>query len=151
MPIRLLAPIATAALASACASDPPTPAVAESLAGTSWELVQFQSMDDAQGTTRISDPSLYTVRFEADGRASFRLNCNRAHGSWAAAPASDMVSGRLRFGPLAGTRALCPPPSLDEKLLVDLAHVRGYLLRDGMLHMSLMADAGIYSWRRAPR
>jgi hypothetical protein len=52
---------------------------------------------------------------------------------------------------LAGTRALCPPPSLDSKLLADLGYVRGHLFRDGMLHMSLMADAGIYSWRQAPR
>jgi heat shock protein HslJ len=107
-------------------------------------------MDDAQGTTRIADPALYTVSFGADGRVALRLNCNRATGSWQATPAADGLSGSLAFGVLAGTRALCPPPSLDEKLLRDLAYVRGYLLRDGQLHMSLMADAGIYSWQPLP-
>jgi heat shock protein HslJ len=107
-------------------------------------------MDDAQGTTRIADPTLYTVSFGADGRVALRLNCNRATGSWQATPAADGMSGSLGFGVLAGTRALCPPPSLDEKLLRDLAYVRGYLLRDGQLHMSLMADAGIYSWQPLP-
>lgn len=123
---------------------PPT-----SLAGTTWELVQFQSMDDAQGTVRVSDPSLYTVAFGADGRASMRLNCNRGTGLWQATPAADRISGSLSFGLLAATRALCPPPSLDERLMRDLPQVRSYLLRDGQLHMSLQADAGIYSWRPA--
>lgn len=129
---------------SACATAPqPT------LAGTSWELLRFQSMDDAQGSTRIEEPALYTVTFGADGCATMRLNCNRAMGPWQAVPAADGVSGRLSFGLLAGTRAMCPPPSLDQKLLRDLGYVRGYLLRDGELHVSLMADAGIYSWRPA--
>jgi heat shock protein HslJ len=148
--MRAAAPLVVAL--AACAGRPGPPAALPALEGTTWELVLFQSMDDTQGATQIDDPTLYTVRFDADGRASLRLNCNRATGSWQAAPAADRVSGRLTFGPLAGTRALCPPPSLDERLLRDLGHVRGYLLRDGLLHMSLMADAGIYSWRpaRAP-
>lgn len=133
--------------AAGCAAAPQS---MPSLAGTSWELVQFQSMDDAQGTTRIGDPSLYTVSFGTDGRATLRLNCNRAMGPWQAKAAADGQSGSLEFGMLAGTRALCPPPSLDERLLRDLAYVRGYLLRDGQLHMSLMADGGIYSWRPLP-
>lgn len=132
---------------TACAADQ---APMRSLGGTSWELVQFQSMDDAQGTTRVADPARYTINFGTDGRASLRLNCNRATGSWQATPAADGLSGSLVFGTLAGTRALCPPPSLDEKLLRDLGYVRGYLLRDGQLHLSLMADAGIYSWRPLP-
>jgi len=143
---RLCGLLAVLAVA-ACAAGP---APSRTLAGTSWQLVQFQSMDDAQGTTRIADPALYTVSFGADGRVALRLNCNRATGSWQATPAADGMSGSLGFGVLAGTRALCPPPSLDEKLLRDLAYVRGYLLRDGQLHMSLMADAGIYSWQPLP-
>ncbi|UCE32360.1 MAG: META domain-containing protein [Burkholderiales bacterium] len=127
----------------------PGPAALLPLAGTSWELVRFRSMDDAQGTIEIDDPTLYSVGFGTDGRATLRLNCNRAQGPWQATTASDGISGTLRFGLMAGTRALCPPPSLDERLLGDLEFVRGYLLHDGMLHMSLMADAGIYSWRPA--
>lgn len=141
----LAAWLTSAALVTGCGVAPPAPA--PSLAGTTWELVQFQSMDDAQGTLRVADPSLYTVTFGTDGRATMRLNCNRGMGSWQAVPAADRVSGSLTFGLIAGTRALCPPPSLDERLVRDLPQVRGYLLRDGQLHMSLQADAGIYSWR----
>jgi heat shock protein HslJ len=128
----------------------PSPA-AEPLAGSRWELVSVQSMSDAQGTTRIADPSRFTVSFGADGRAAFRLDCNRAHATWTSIPGADGRSGRVEFGPIAGTRALCPPPSIDERLTRDLPFVRSYLLRDGQLHLSLMADGGIYSWRPAPR
>jgi hypothetical protein len=41
---------------------------------------------------------------------------------------------------------MCPPPHLDERVARDLAHVRSYLLKDGKLYLSLMADGGIYEW-----
>jgi heat shock protein HslJ len=116
------------------------------LADTQWRLVEFQSMDDAQGTTRPSDPSLYTMRLNANGTVTMRLNCNRATGTWSAAPSSDPSSGQFSFGPLAVTRALCPPPSMDESIAKQSSYIRGYLLKDGRLYLSLMADAGIYAW-----
>ncbi len=116
------------------------------LSGTAWRLVEIQSMDDAIGIKRPEDPSLYTMRLGADGTATFRLNCNRATGAWSAGPSSDPSNGRFEFGPLAVTSALCPPPSLDEEIAAQLPYVRGYLLKDGRLYLSLMADAGIYGW-----
>jgi heat shock protein HslJ len=117
------------------------------LAGSAWELVSIQSMDDAQGTLRIADPAAFTLQLGADGRAALKLDCNRGSASWKATPAADGNSGQFAFGPLAGTRALCPPPHLDERIVRDLDYVRGYLLRDGNLYLSLMADGGIYEWR----
>lgn len=129
---------------AACASEPQrTVAV---LAGTAWQLQAIQSMDDAQGTTRIPDPRQFTLHFGADGRASLRLDCNRGSGDWQATPAADGRSGSLTFGAIAATRALCAQPHLDERVVRDLAYVRSYLLRDGRLFMSLMADGGIYEW-----
>jgi len=119
------------------------------LTGKTWQLVQFQSMDDAIGTVLADDPTLYEMTLNADGTASFRLNCNRASGSWSAEASADGSSGSLSFGPLAATRALCPPPSLDEQIARDAMYIRSYLLRDGQLYMSLMADGGIYRWREA--
>ena len=116
------------------------------LARTEWRLLEFQSMDDAQGTTRPEDPSLYTLRLNADGTVNMRLNCNRANGTWSAEPGADPSNGSFRFGPLAMTRALCPPPSMDEQIASQSQYIRGYLLRNGRLHLSLMADGGIYSW-----
>ncbi len=135
---------AAAARAAASPSDNP-------LAGTDWQLAEFQSMDDAQGTTRPDDPALYTMRLNGDGTVSMRLNCNRATGTWTAEPSADPGNGRFGFGPLAMTRALCPPPSLDELVAAQAEYVRGYLLKDDRLYLSLMADGGIFAWdRRVP-
>lgn len=118
------------------------------LEGTQWRLVEFQSMDDAQGTTRPGEGTVYTMWLHGDGSVSMQLNCNRATGTWSAAPSSDAASGRFEFGPLAATRALCPPPSMDESIVAQSSYVRSYLLKDDRLHLSLMADGGIYVWAR---
>lgn len=120
------------------------------LADTDWRLIEIQSMDDAQGTTRPNDPALYTMRLNGDGTVQMRLNCNRANGTWSAEPGPDPTSGRFEFGPLAGTRALCPPPSLDERITSQAQYVRSYVLKEDRLYLSLMADGGIYAWEPIP-
>ena len=39
-----------------------------------------------------------------------------------------------------------PQPSLDQRVSTALSQVRGYLIKDGQLHMSLLADSGILTW-----
>lgn len=117
------------------------------LVGT-WRLVKFQSMDDAIGTLTPEADQTYTMTLDADGAAQFVLNCNRASGTYTSTASSE-TSGQLEFGPVAMTRALCPPPSLDERIAADLGFVRSYVLKDGRLHLSLMADGGIYSFEPA--
>jgi heat shock protein HslJ len=117
------------------------------LVGT-WRLLKFQSMDDAVGTLTPEADQPYTMTLDADGAAQFVLNCNRASGTYTSTASSE-TSGQLEFGPVAMTRALCPPPSLDERIAADLGFVRSYLLKDGRLHLSLMADGGIYSFEPA--
>ena len=116
------------------------------LTAKEWQLQSFQSMDDTIGTIRPADPALYRMQLNRDGTVNMRLNCNRAMGQWSAVPADDQRSGNFSFGQLAATKALCPQPSLDEKILTDSQYIRSYLLRDGKLHLSLLADAGIYTW-----
>lgn len=128
-----------AAFASGASSKSP-------LANTQWRLVEFQSMDDAQGTTRPSERSQYTMRLDASGTVTMRLNCNRATGTWSANPSSDPSNGQFSFGLLAVTQALCSPPSMDESIARQSQYIRGYLLKDGRLYLSLMADGGIYAW-----
>lgn len=126
------------------------PATQPSLAGSSWQLIEMRAKDDAQGTSRPADPSLYTVAFGTDGRAAFRLDCNRGNAQWQALPAAgNAATGQLTFGLLAATRAMCPPGSLDDRLSRQLALVRGYRLEGGRLHMSLFADGGILIWAPA--
>ena len=130
---------------------PAAPRPAGPLAGTEWRLVEIQSMDDAVGTKRPADPSLFTMRLGADGTVNMRLDCNRANGSWTATPSAEPSNGQFQFGPLAGTRALCPPPNLDEEITKQAQFVRGYMLKDGRLFLSLMADGGILAWEPLPK
>lgn len=132
-------------LLAGCASSGPQP-LGLGLGGTAWQLVAIQSMDDTQGTTKINAPERFTLQFGSDGQANLRLDCNRGMGRYDATAASDGRSGSIQFGPIAATRARCPPPHLDERVARDLPHVRGYLLKDGKLFLSLMADGGIYEW-----
>ena len=124
----------------------PTVTQSGQLTGTNWQLVRFQSMDDSTGEITVEDPSVYTMTLNEDGSVKMQLNCNQATGSWTFETANDGVSGKFSFGPMATTRALCPPPSIDERIAHDLQWIRSYLLRNGQLHLSLMADGGIYSW-----
>ncbi|MCP5283543.1 MAG: META domain-containing protein [Burkholderiaceae bacterium] len=158
--LAALASTAITAMLTACAAPstnlPPRATTATvdppaTLIGTQWQLVALQSMDDAQGTTRPADPAAYTLHLGPDGRATLRVDCNRAMGTWQATAGADGRSGALQFGPLAGTRAMCPPDSLAPRLMRELPFVRSYLMRDGQLHLSLMADGGILSWMPAPR
>jgi hypothetical protein len=89
------------------------------------------------------------MTLNADGSVSMDLDCNRATGTWTVEFAEGGDNGSLSLGPLAGTRALCPPPSMDERITNDAQWVRGFLLRDGNLYLSLMAVGGIYAWEPA--
>ncbi|QYU67300.1 META domain-containing protein [Leptolyngbya sp. 15MV] len=150
-----LAAIALAVLLTACAAEPPraTPAAAQaptSLAGTNWELVELRSSDDAIGVVRVQDPTRYTLAFDTEGNAFLRLDCNRGRGRVTITPErADM--GRLQFGPVAATRALCPPGSLGPRLEREIGAVRLYVMQpDGRLRLELFADGGQQIWQRAP-
>jgi para-nitrobenzyl esterase len=53
---------------------------------------------------------------------------------------------QLEFGPLALTRAMCPPGSLHDRIVKQWPFVRSYIIKDGRLFLSLMADGGIYEF-----
>ena len=129
-----------AALAVACATLSPQD---DPLVGPTWQLVKFQGGD---GTLlRPDDKSKYTLAFNADGSVNARLDCNRGRGGWRSAG-----KGQLEFGPMAITRAMCPPGSMHDQLVRQLPYVRSYVTRDGHLFLSLMADGGIYEFEPAP-
>jgi para-nitrobenzyl esterase len=119
------------------------PAPAPGLAGTSWRLVEFRNSDDTALVP--DDPSKYTIAFEVDGRVTARIDCNRGVGSWRSA-----APNQLEPGPLALTRAECPPGSLYDDVVERWPFVRSYVVRDGRLFLSLMADGGIFELEPAP-
>ncbi len=117
----------------------PAQTATPTLDGTSWRLVKFQGSDET--TLTPDDKAKYTIEFGADGNVSARIDCNRGRGTWTSSGPSQ-----LRFGPLALTRAMCPPGSLHDRIARDLGFVRSYVLKDGHLFLSLMADGGIYEF-----
>jgi heat shock protein HslJ len=112
------------------------------LGGTSWQLVKFEGGDDTVLTP--DDKSKYTIAFGTDGSLSARIDCNRGRGTWRS-PAAN----QLQFGPLALTRAMCPSSSLHDRIVRHWKYVRSYVIKNGHLFLSLMADGGIYEFEPA--
>jgi heat shock protein HslJ len=97
---------------------------ATQLGGTSWQLVKFQGGDDT--SLMPDDKSKYTITFGKDGRVSARIDCNRGSGTW-----KSSGSNQLQFGPIALTRAMCPPGSLHDQISKNWTFVRSYIIKDG--------------------
>ncbi len=108
------------------------------LEGTTWQLVKFQGGDDR--TVTPDDPSKYTIEFATGGSLVARVDCNRGRGTWKAS------GSQLALGPLALTRAMCPEGSLHDQIVKQWPNVRSFLIKDGHLFLSLMADGGTYEF-----
>jgi para-nitrobenzyl esterase len=137
--------LAASLLSTACSVRTPAAprnAVTD-LGSTSWQLVKFQSSDGK--TLTSDDPAKYTISFGTDGSVSARIDCNRGRGAW-----KSSGPNQLQFGPLALTRAQCPPGSLHDRIVKDWEFVRSYTLKDGRLFLALMADGGIYEFAPSP-
>ena len=131
-------PPAAADTAGKAAESPP----AGELAGTSWQLVNIQSMDD--NTYTPDDPAAYTLDFLADGSMRVLADCNRGTGSW-----TSEAPGQLQFGDIAATQALCLPDSLHDRYMSQFKWVRSYVLKDGHLFLATMADGSIIEFAPA--
>lgn len=111
----------------------------EDLGGTTWQLVKFQG--GADKTLTPEDKWRYTIRFSKDGTVDVRIDCNHGHGSW-----SSSGPQQIEFSPLALTRAMCPQADLTEHIAKDWQNVRSYVIKDGHLFLTLMADGGTYEF-----
>ena len=149
--LSLLAVLGAALLVAACmgpqSPSSPQAGLPAKLAGTSWQLVEFQSTDQSIGVLAPADPSTYQMTLNADGTVSMKLDCNQASGTWTAT-ALTADNGSLAFGPLAMTKAFCPPPSMSDQIARDSASVRSWTRQpDGTLSLEAMPDAGTYRWQ----
>ena len=118
------------ALATSCAlAAAAVAATPESVAGTRWQLARIIGVDDQ--LTLPDDPSKYTIAFDASGRAELRVDCNHASAAW-----TSPGPGRMQFGPMAATRAMCAGTSLSARMLRELAAVRTYSIREGHLFLA---------------
>jgi len=136
--VRATAWLLSLILGATCAAN----AASSGLAGTSWRLVEIVSMDDSVYTP--DERAKYTLDLQADGAAAVLADCNRGSGTWASESA-----GQLRFGPIAATRASCPPGSLSERYLSQFEWVRSYVMKNGHLYLATMADGSIIEFEPA--
>jgi len=133
---------------AACATDsppvmpgsvnaPPPPMAAAGdalLTNTVWRWTDTVMSNDTH--IKPDAPERYTLEFQPGGMVAVRADCNRGSGSY-------LLSGSaLTFGPLAMTRAMCPPGSKDTEFLRGLAAVQGQSFRGDDLVLTLKLDAG---------
>ncbi len=111
-------------------------APAAALEGTTWRLVKISGMDDSSHIP--ASPERYTLELRSDRSAVIVADCNRGQGEWA-----QDSPGQLRFGPIAATRALCPPESISDRYLAQFPWVRSYVIREGHLYLTTLADGSI--------
>jgi para-nitrobenzyl esterase len=106
--------------------------------------VTFEASDDT--TLTPDDKATYTIEFDAGGRLTARIDCNRGRGTW-----TSGGSNQLTPGPLALTRARWPEGSLHDRIVRHWSFIRSYVVKDGHLFLALMADGGVYEFEPLPR
>lgn len=116
---------------------PPPPMIAAGdalLTNTLWSWQETVMSGDKRIVPDASDR--YTLLFQPGGVVAVRADCNRGSASY------TLDGGALSFGPLAITRAMCPPGSKDGEFLTALAAVSGQLFRGDDLVLTLKSDSG---------
>ena len=114
-------------LVSSCAAPPP-------VQDRTWFwLGSLQTLDSVQSP----NPEAYTLRLE-DGRAAIRADCNRGSG------AVTLDGGRIAFGPLAMTRAFCPPPSRGDEYARLLQSAERLSVEGMVLRLELKGGAAMF-------
>ena len=142
--IRVMLTSAAVAIAFAITISQPIASAQNSseLVGTSWKLVKLQTGDD---TTHVPDDgSKYTITFGRNGRATTRVDCNRASSTWRSSRPNE-----LEFGSWSRTSAKCPPGSLHDKIVTEGAMSALTRSRTGIL-LSGMRQAATTSWSHSP-
>ncbi len=77
-----------------------------------------------------------------EGHLSVRLDCNTGGGRY------TLDGSSVKLDVTHSTMAACPPDSLAQKFMKDLAAARIVFLRDGELYLDLMYDSGTMKFAR---
>ncbi len=111
---------------------PPLPAP-DGLTGVTWQWV---STTTAVEQITVSDPTRYTILFNADGTAAIQADCNQVTATYTTSGSSISIT----LG--AATLAACPEGSQDQLFTTSLANAAIYFFLEGDLYMDLFADSG---------
>ena len=116
---------------------PPPPMVASGdalLTNTVWSWKETLMSDDRR--IKPDAPERYTLLFQPGGMIAVRADCNRGSARYV------LNGGSLSFGPMALTRAMCPPGSMDTEFMKGLGAVSGQLFKGDELVLTLKFDSG---------
>lgn len=67
---------------------------------------------------RCDNPDVYTITFLPDSTVRLLIDCNRGSGPY------QMSEHEIHIGPLAATRMMCPPGSMDAAFAANLNSVQ---------------------------
>lgn len=104
-----------------------------SLVGPTWKWEGVVTQTEAMN---VSEPERYTIQFLPDGRAAIRADCNRGTGAY------KTEGTQLSFGPIASTRAMCPPGSLSDRFLESLQNAATFRIDRDRLYVDQKMDSG---------
>lgn len=116
------------------------------LADTAWRLVEIRSAGVQSGGQEVSASEVYTLRLQADGSVTLRLDCNRGFGRWVATPQKDGNAGGIKISDVGVTKAMCPPESISDRVTADLDSIANFALVDGSLLTFLEDGSTSYVW-----
>jgi para-nitrobenzyl esterase len=112
------------------------------LAGSTWQLVRIQ--EGGRIPVVPDDPAKYVFTFEADGKLSARIDCNRGRSTW-------KITSRdtIQLGPLETTAMKCPSGSL-ERIAADWTDLSTWAIRQGRLLLTRGSTGALYEFEHVP-
>ena len=91
----------------------------------------------------VATPDRYTLTFPDAGHIALKADCNRA-----AEGVTFGDDGALKIGPMAMTRAMCPPGSLSDRFAQDVERSTHWSVEGGALALTQPAGAGTLRFLR---
>ena len=103
-----------------------------------WQRTMYNNDTKSEPT----DPSRYTILLMPEGHLSVHLDCNAGGGRY------TLDGSTVTLELTHTTMAACPPESLAQQFMKDLAAARIAFMRDGNLYLDLMYDSGTMKFAR---
>jgi heat shock protein HslJ len=110
------------------------------IGGITWKWQRTAYNNDTQIVP--ADPSRYTFLLMPEGHLSVHLDCNAGGGRY------TLDGSSLTLEVTHATMAACPPGSLDQEFMKNLAAAKIVFMRDGNLYLDLMYDSGTMKFAR---
>lgn len=110
------------------------------IGGIVWKWQHTVYNNDTQIAPQ--DPAQYTILLMPEGHLSVRLDCNAGGGRYV------LDGSSVSLEVTHATMAACPPGSLAQEFMKNLAAARIAFMRDGELYLDLMYDTGTMKFAR---